>query len=62
MALDKERLAKVSDEEMELIFRIARTGLEVEGSNGAYEAAMEKTTAEIDSIFALIDEVIHDYN
>lgn len=60
MALDKERLSKVSDEDMELIFRIARLGMEIEGGEGNFERILEKSTSDIDSIFALVDEVIHD--
>lgn len=59
--LDQERLKRdVSDEELELIFRIARIALEMDNGSGHYERVLEKSSMEIDSIFTLIDEVIHD--
>ena len=60
MALDKDRLAKVEDDEMELIFRIARIALEIDNGSGGYEDALGKTSQDIDAVFIVLDEVIHD--
>ena len=60
MALDKERLKNVTDEEMDLIFRIARLALEVDNDLCYYETLLERSSSEIDTVYVVLEEVIND--
>lgn len=60
MSLIKERLAKVTDEEMDLVFRIARLALEMDNGSGHYERMLEVSEGDIDSLFVVLEETIDD--